>query len=68
MECFKNNVVVIVNKTKTVEICLKQQLKRKPKIRPKIISELRPPVVTTARKTLSEKRGLVVTTRFSGIT
>jgi hypothetical protein len=40
--------------------------KRNSEISPRIISEEKPPPVTTARKTLSENRGFVVMTRFGG--
>jgi hypothetical protein len=40
--------------------------KRKSEISPRIISDEKPPPVTTARKTLSENRGLVVISRFGG--
>jgi hypothetical protein len=40
--------------------------KRKSEINPRITSEEKPPVVTTARKTLSENLGFVVMTRFGG--
>ena len=40
--------------------------KRNNEINPRIISEEKPPAVTIARKTLSEKRGTVVISRFGG--
>jgi hypothetical protein len=40
--------------------------KRNSEINPRITSEENPPVVTTARKTLSENLGFVVMTRFGG--
>jgi hypothetical protein len=40
--------------------------KRNSEMSPRIISEENPPPVTTARKTLSENRGLVVISRFGG--
>jgi hypothetical protein len=40
--------------------------KRNNEISPRITSEENPPVVTTARNTLSENRGFVVISRFGG--
>jgi hypothetical protein len=40
--------------------------KRNKEISPRIASDENPPVVTTARKTLSENLGFVVMTRFGG--